>query len=183
MPVAKGPADIDTRAASDTDKVAARMLELAVAQITLALHDGQVAVDSLDRTFTSAARSVASIASRMPSTANDYSAIDKSLLDHCTDAQVGVQQSIVALQFYDRLAQRLEHVRQLLGGMAVILDEPAQGAADPRWRALQSTTRQGYTMPEEQVLFDAILSGLGVERAMDAALEQEKQSEQDIELF
>ncbi len=164
---------------------AVRMLELAIAQIALAMRDGKAAVDDLDRAFTSAANGIAAVADLATSAAHKRVEDDhrRALVDQCADAQAGMQQSIIALQFYDRLSQRLEHVQNTLSGLSSLLGNPSQANDGQAWRSLRDSIRERYTMREEQVLFDAISNGVGVEQALDVALEQEKQRDDDVELF
>ena len=177
----------DNRAAPDGNEPveAVRMLELAIAQIALAMHDGKAAVSTLDQAFTSAANGIAAVADLAVSPEHKRADDEhrRTLVDQCADAQAGVQQSIIALQFYDRLSQRLEHVQNTLNGLSSLLGNPSKANDGQAWLSLRDSIRERYTMREEQALFDAISNGAGVEQALGVALEQEKQRDDDVELF
>ena len=84
-----------------------------------------------------------------------------------TDALAShVQSTITSLQFYDKLIQRLTHVRD---GLAIPSDSAMNGdpaAAD--WSAMLEQVRSRYSMVEERVLFDFMMRGLSADQMLKA---------------
>ncbi len=77
------------------------------------------------------------------------------------------QAAITALQFYDKLIQRLTHVRD---GLAIPADSTSGVAnyAAPVWDKLLEQVRARYSTVEERVLFDFMMSGLSAEQMLKA---------------
>jgi hypothetical protein len=89
--------------------------------------------------------------------------------------------AISALQFYDRLVQRLMHVRD---GLVIPADRLHQGMPAADCEALLDAVRACYSMVEERVLFDFLMRGIGA-NAMFAALVsmRERSATGEPELF
>src|SRR5262245_16596249 len=90
----------------------AQMLDLCEAQMEAALHESDAAVDALVQAFTSmaeTARNISELAGALP-TSNDQRALAE-VGQHCKDMTRQMTAAIVAFQFYDKLSQRLGHVR------------------------------------------------------------------------
>ena len=70
-----------------------------------------------------------------------------------------VQAAIRGLQFYDKLTQRLSHVRD---GLAIPADGMAGAGAraETDWQKILAAVRARYSMVEERVLFDFMMRGL-----------------------
>jgi hypothetical protein len=75
--------------------------------------------------------------------------------------------AITAMQFYDKLIQRLTHVRE---GLAIPSDSTANTAELARadWDALLEKVRDRYSTVEERVLFDFMMRGLSAEQMLKA---------------
>lgn len=159
------------------------MLNLAVAQISMAMHEGEDSVESLTGSFTGMVGNVNNIAdvaagSDMPD------GVRSTVLSQCAEVQSGIQQSIVAFQFYDRLSQRLEHVRYALDALSGLVVDKSR-LFDPReWQDLQQAIRSKYSMQEEQDMFEALLNGASTEEALDLVRKRVHSGDIDgIELF
>ena len=78
-----------------------------------------------------------------------------------------VQSTITSLQFYDKLIQRLTHVRD---GLAIpsdsTFDRGDQAGSD--WTAMLEQVRSKYSMVEERVLFDFMMRGLSADQMLKA---------------
>ncbi len=163
-----------------------RMLNLAVAQISMAMHEGDDSVESLTTSFLGMVQSVDSIsqATTSASPETDFEPVREDILNRCTSVQGKIQQSIVAFQFYDRLSQRLDHVRQALGALSDLVSDKSRLFNPTEWSALQSGIRSRYTMQEEQDMFEALLKGASIDEALEQVRGRlEKGDIDDIELF
>jgi len=163
-----------------------RMLHLSVAQIVMAMQEGEDSVDALSKSFTSMVGNVSSIADAAQDidADNDLGEIKDLVLENCSEVHAGMHQSIVAFQFYDRLSQRLSHVNQVLSELAGLVSDHSRLFNPGEWKQMQDSIRSRYTMAEEQLMFDALLCGSTIEEALSVVKEQLHQGEiDDIELF
>jgi hypothetical protein len=77
-----------------------------------------------------------------------------------------VQSTITSLQFYDKLIQRLTHVRD---GLAIPSDSTVNGVdRSSDWNAMLEQVRSRYSMVEERVLFDFMMRGLSADQMLKA---------------
>lgn len=177
----------DKLPAQDRGEIAetVRLLNVVIGQIGLLMQDGDDAVATLDSAFASAASGVAGILEAATVLSGDPPGDSENvgIATLCSETQTSINASIIALQFYDRLSQRLTHVRDTLESMTDLLHDRPNTVAPDEWQSLQSMIRGRYTMREEQVLFDALLDGASVESALRAALVEEKKTDDGIELF
>jgi len=141
--------------ANETDQIAPLLL-LAVRQLEVAMEDAAAEAELLSR-------AIAALGERgvhMRDTGGDST--QAKALPILADAQRAMR----ALQFHDRLSQRVSHVRDALekihGGLAT------QDHDD--WQKLKRSIRALYTMEDERRLFDSIVQRVpvGPEPARDA---------------
>jgi len=173
--------DLDWSQVSET----VRMLNLAVAQIAMAMHEGEDSVVSLTRSFTGMVANVDEIAQAAVGLGDSSEeAVKSQILSRCAEVQGGIQQSIVAFQFYDRLSQRLDHVRFALDSLSGLVADKARLFNPEQWELLQQKIRSRYTMQEEQEMFEALLGGADVDEALEIVRNRLNQGDiDDIELF
>ncbi len=163
------------------------MLHLAVAQIDMAMKDGDESIDTLSNSFTSMIGSVNVIAAMIGdldgsgSTEEIKSAIERN----CKDVSGRMHSSIMAFQFYDRLSQRLSNVTHSLESLSELVGDQSQLYSPYAWKGMQEKIRSNYSMQEEQDMFDALLSGMNVKDALKhlSSVEKETAGEDDVELF
>ena len=163
-----------------------RMLNLAVAQIDISLCEGDDSVQTLSESFTLMFESINKIKQGSKSISEDKKMdivlnmieIEGNLVSS------KIETSIVAFQFYDKLSQRLTHVRHALEDLADLVDDRARLYNPAEWKALQMKIRGRYSMQEEQDMFDMLLAGASINDALTKGLAAIKGSrEKDIELF
>lgn len=164
------------------------LLRVATGQVQAALADAHDTVARLHETFASLVDRLDKLDSTL--TSQDTAAPQPTREALLADSrQIGeqVHQAIVDFQFYDRLAQRLEHVASGLDNLGGLLIDPAlQGDAEA-WEILRLKLRDSYAMEEERALFDAVLAGMPLSEALDhAAHSQQRHVEESgggIQLF
>ena len=79
------------------------------------------------------------------------------------------QRAMRALQFHDRLSQRVTHVRDALSRLHACV---ATGEGGPEWQKLGESIRALYTMEDERQIFDALVqrpAAAGAPEDADAA--------------
>lgn len=73
-----------------------------------------------------------------------------------------------ALQFHDRLVQKLGHVRDTLASLAAYADRPAAGIAATDWQTLRAAIRERYSMEQEKLMFDLLVGGSSADEVIRA---------------
>jgi hypothetical protein len=163
-----------------------RMLHLSVAQIEMAMRDGDDSVMALSNSFTTMIGNVNVIGQAADDLPDDDQGVKRTIKDNCATVGGRIQEVIVAFQFYDRLSQRLAHVNHSLESLANLVADQARLFSPYEWRALQQQIRSKYSMQEEQDMFDALLKGASIQEALDIlsqAQSGDSGSVDDIELF
>lgn len=157
------------------------MLNAAMVQIENALRSGDESVNALTDSFTSMVGNVEVIAAaaRELPVNPEVNVIN----NNCTDVSGKIQAAIVAFQFYDKLTQRLSHLRKSLDSLATLVADPSRLYNPYEWRGLQEKIKSRYTVEADRAMFDAILQGHSVEEALKISQDTEDQSKDDVELF
>jgi hypothetical protein len=136
------------------------VLRIAASQLLASLREADDSVRQLGDAFATIAQAEASSAVSQP-----------------------LQQATAALQFYDALTQRVEHVAQSLQWLESLLADRQQLNSDEAWQQLQQQIRSRYTMEHERQLFDAILAGEDVSQVMRVLQQSLRGARDDVELF
>lgn len=146
-----------------------RFLELGAAQLDAALRESDARVEKLAAAVTAVASDSRSLQHELHSlAASEPARVQQARvrIGELTESlNAHVQLSITALQFYDKLVQRLTHVRE---GLAIPADSAADGAAGADWNALLEQVRARYSTVEERVLFDFMMRGLNADQMLKA---------------
>jgi hypothetical protein len=137
----------------------ARMLLLCEAQMESALSESDVAVDELIKSFTGlieAGQALGTLGDDSSDLARQLDALRKQ-----------TAAAVVAFQFYDKLTQRLGHVRYSLSALAMFVCDRAKSSERDQWRRLFSTLRRLYRTEEERQLFKLMVEGASAEEARE----------------
>lgn len=132
----------------------APLLLLAVRQLDAALVDASAEAELLSR----AVASMGERGAHLHSTGGD--ATQAKVMPIVADAQ----RAMKALQFHDRLSQRVEHVRGTLSRLLAVV---ASGEGE-EWAQLRDAIRASYTMEDERKIFDSLMFPDGT-RALEPA--------------
>ena len=127
--------------AAATDAELARLLGLAASEIEVALREAEPPVAEL-----------AAIVARL-------------------GVAAAASAATTALQFHDRLTQRLTHGRDTLASLARLLGERSQGGAGGDWDNLRRAIRGQYSMEQERAMFDLLVGGATPEQVLKALAE------------
>lgn len=163
-----------------------RMLNLSVAQISMAMNEGEDSVQSLTDNFTGMVTSVNNIADVAQEMDGDVVGTETkmTIVGNCAGVQGSIQQAIIAFQFYDRLSQRLDHVKHALEQLTDVVTDRSRLFDPAAWALLQTVIRSKYTMQEEQDMFEALLAGATIDEALEQVREVIHEGDiNDIELF
>jgi hypothetical protein len=132
-------------------------LDLGVAQLDAAMRDSDAQVGRLSEALSLLAAELRDCARGAdPRVAASLELIGAHL-----------QAAMRGLQFYDKLMQRLMHVRD---GLAIPADAMAAGdeRAETNWQEILTQVRARYSMVEERVLFDFMMRGLSTTEMLSA---------------
>ncbi len=157
------------------------LLNLAVAQITGALQEGDESVSTLTGSLTSMMGDVEALQASLKGLVRD--ATRDTMQERCDAISAQMCEAVVAFQFYDKLTQRLNHLNGSLAGLAALMDAPERLHNPDAWRGLQQQIKSRYTVDGDSAMFDAILQGESVDEALRAAAEAQHSSKDDVELF
>lgn len=160
------------------------MLNLAIAQISGTLKDGDDSVAALADSFTTMVGNVETAHLAAEKLAD--SAEKTTIVNNCVSVMDEMQHVIIAFQFYDKLNQRLSHVSSSLGVLANLVSDPGKLYNPYEWRGLQKKIQSKYSIESEQYMFECILNGGSVEDALRVAKEMQEEHQQkddDVELF
>jgi len=144
----------------------ANMLGLCEAQMESALHDSDQAVDALIKAFSSLVETTRAIDAMAQALPPDL----KATLSADFDQQVGevskqMSNAVMAFQFYDKLTQRLGHVRYSLSTLAMFVCDRTQSTQPEQWKRLLNTLRRLYRTEEERQIFQTIIDGVPSDKA------------------
>lgn len=166
----------------------AHMLGLCEAQMESALAESDQAVDVLIKAFTGlhdTTRALNAIANDLPPELRDR--LNGQLEQQISAIHEQMSSAVVAFQFYDKLTQRLGHVRYSLTSLAMFVCNRTQTSQRESWQRLFSTLRRLYRTEEEREIFQLMVQGASAEdaRAQAEQHDDERAANQsgDIELF
>lgn len=147
------------------------MLTLAVSQVECTMVDGEKSINELTGSFTFIARQLKELLdyhtnAELNAESADSKALEKFKLG-TEEIHKQVMSAIVAFQFYDRLSQRLDHVKRDLSWLSRLVSDPAQLYNPSAWSKLQEDIMSNYTMEEERIMFQHIMEGATVEEALE----------------
>jgi hypothetical protein len=167
----------------------AHMLELCEAQMESAMCESDLAVDSLVKAFSGLAETARAVKSAAATFTPEQRAVlgelDLKKQMEAIEKQMG--SAVVAFQFYDKLSQRLGHVRYSLSTLALFICDREQATQREQWRRLFTTLKRLYRTEEEKQIFQMMVEGSSIDEARDH-IHQSTQtirvaSSGDIELF
>ena len=161
----------------------ANMLGLCEAQMESALQESDKAVDALIQAFTTlvdATRSISAFTEKLPPELKASLPADIDSQVATISKQMGA--AVMAFQFYDKLTQRLGHVRYSLSTLALFVCDRNQTAQPDQWKRLLNTMRRLYKTEEERQIFQMIMDGIASDCPTTAPSAEEAKAG-EVELF
>lgn len=155
------------------ERQTAHMLDLCEAQMEAALQESDMAVDALVQAFTSmvdTARALSELSDKLPPSDEQRAIAD--IGQHCQQMSKQMASAVVAFQFYDKLTQRLGHVRYSLSTLAMFVCDPSQTAQRDQWKKLFTSLRRLYRTEEERAIFQLVATGLSGDEARAKAAQE-----------
>ncbi|MGE0113457.1 MAG: hypothetical protein AB7T07_01025 [Steroidobacteraceae bacterium] len=164
----------------------ARMLALCEAQMEAATQDADAAVDTLVKAFTDLIDAVRELGSLSKTDTGDttHAQALSEINTRCATLSSQVAAAVVAFQFYDKLSQRLGHVRYSLSTMALFICDRSNSQRPEHWEKLLATLGRLYRTAEERAIFDSIAGSLALTISdQDEPLSKAMSDAGSIELF
>lgn len=158
----------------------AQSLELAIAQIEMALKEADHSVVELIGAMTSMACCVEKIDEKLEKLRQhkDTAIVVDDIELNCKQAEADMHRAVAAFQFYDRLSQRFMHIYENLHAVNAVIKAPDQ-QHPALWQSLYKKVRSVYSLEQKQVL----LNGSAVQNAANKVDTETEKSSGDIELF
>jgi hypothetical protein len=141
------------------EQQAARMLALCEAQMEGALHDSEESVNHLIVAFAAINASVNELR-KLAKPGSTSASSAQSFELQLNKMQQQMDSAVVAFQFYDKLTQRLGHVRYSLSTMALFVCDRQNSQHPEHWEKLLYTLGRLYRTAEEREIFDSITGTL-----------------------
>lgn len=167
----------------------ARMLALCEAQMEAATQDSDTAVDMLIQSFADLMRLVHELSAESNSNHTDTQTIkfasEEEMKQRYQKLMGQVNNAIMAFQFYDKLSQRLGHVRYSLSTLALFVCDRMNSQKPEHWEKLVTSLGRLYRTAEERAIFDSIAGTLMTNASGEKPkpLSQGTSPEGSIELF
>jgi hypothetical protein len=164
----------------------ARMLALCEAQMEAATQDSDAAVDVLVNAFTKLMGAVRELSNVSRAECDDASDAQTriEIQKRCNDLSGQAAAAVMAFQFYDKLSQRLGHVRYSLSTMALFICDRSNSQRPEHWEKLLQSLGRLYRTAEERAIFDSIAGSLSLtSSAQEEPLAKEMSDAGSVELF
>ncbi len=143
----------------------ARLLALCEAQMESALSESDVAVEALVKSFAGlieAGQALGALNEKTPAAAGPA-----DLAQQLDTLRKQTAAAVVAFQFYDKLTQRLGHVRYSLSALAMFVCDRSKSGEREQWKRMFSTLRRLYRTEEERQLFRLMVEGASADEARE----------------
>ena len=154
--------EIATQLEWEQVKSTINLLTLAVSQIECTMSDGEKSVAELTKSFSFIAEKITQL-----TTVTEERFNLEEFRSEGSELHSSIVNAIVAFQFYDRLTQRLDHVKRDLCWLSELVSDPQTANQVEAWNKLQSDIKSNYTMEEERLMFEHIMNGASVTEALE----------------
>lgn len=155
----------------------ARLLALNVAQIQTGMLDGENSIEQIGDSFQDLANFCLNMQNKPE--------CPEGLKHEASLMYQKVNGAIVAFQFYDRLAQRLDHVQKNLILLSEILSDNEKLDNPDDWLSLRTRIKSSYSIESEVVMYEAVMNGATIAEAIEIFKKELNTTSNDeaIELF
>ena len=165
-----------------SEQETALLLDLCEAQMEAAMSDSDQAVDVLVSSFTELVNATRTLNELTQNTAS--SGQHSELNQRAQDVSQRINEAIVAFQFYDKLSQRLGHVRHSLTTLALFVCDRKNSHKQEHWKKLLTSLRRLYRTQEERAVFDMVAEGATADAVRAAVTSDSNHSAaSSVELF
>jgi hypothetical protein len=162
----------------------ALLLDLCEAQMEAAMRDSDQAVDVLVGSFTELVTATQALNELTQTALQTQSDQQAELNRRAQEVSRQINEAIVAFQFYDKLSQRIGHVRHSLTTLALFVCDSKNAQKHEHWKKLLTSLRRLYRTHEERAVFDMVAEGATAD-AVRAAVssDTDHSAASSVELF
>lgn len=162
-----------------------RFLELGAVQLDAAIKEADGRVNGLAAAISGLAtdaRAIEQLAGELLSNEPERMKRARGEIGDVADRLTAhAQTAVTALQFYDKLVQRLTHVRD---GLVIPAGHRGEAGHAVDWNDVLDQVRSRYSMVEERALFDFMMRGLSADSMLQALVTMKGTvTPGDLELF
>lgn len=144
------------------------MLDLSANQIDLTVQEGTESVELLTETFTAMAACLEGLEKSIKRLdGRDRPGEADQALRDCQITREKVSQAIIGLQFYDRLTQRLHHIRESLAVLSALIDDPEKQNVPEEWVELRDKIKSRYSIEHQKTIFHALMQGADIDEVFE----------------
>jgi hypothetical protein len=162
----------------------ALLLDLCEAQMEAAMRDSDEAVDVLVSSFTDLVNATLALNDLTQKSTPGNATATNELQIRTRDVGRQINEAIVAFQFYDKLTQRLGHVRHSLTTLALFVCDRKHTMEREHWKKLLTSLRRLYRTQEERAVFDMVAEGATADEVRAAvANDMNHAAASSVELF
>jgi hypothetical protein len=162
----------------------ALMLDLCEAQMEAAIRDSDEAVDVLVKSFTDIVESTRALNELALGQDDSHKVQREELSKRAETVTKQISEAIVAFQFYDKLSQRLGHVRHSMTTLALFVCDSKHIQEREHWKKLLTSLRRLYRTQEERAIFDMVAEGATAEAVRAAvSTDANHSAASSVELF
>ncbi|GIX21971.1 MAG: hypothetical protein KatS3mg121_0754 [Gammaproteobacteria bacterium] len=140
------------------------MLDLSAHQIDLSLSEGNESMNLLVDSFDVLAETL----DRLYEALADDDPDPQRARACCAAAREAIHKVIIGMQFYDRLSQRLGHVRESLAVLADLIDDPDKQNIPEEWIILRRKIKTKYSVEQQKSIFHALMSGQDMDEVFES---------------
>ncbi len=177
----------------------ALLLELCEAQIDSALRDSDRSVEVLTNVFLQLIAAVDTLGEmakkiappgQVPDGSTTQSAMQSGtatsvepaaeITERCGNLTEQIDSAVVAFQFYDKLTQRLDHVRHSLTTLALFVCDRERAQNGDHWNKLRTSLRRLYRTADERKVFERVAGQVHVG---ESTAQESYAAQGSVELF
>lgn len=151
-----------------TEREIVSLLGLAASQIEVALREEEAPIATLGRSVTQLANAAEALDSALSALPPDAHEARRRLAEQRDALRADAREATVALQFHDRLVQRLTHVRDSLAWLGEFVDSCGHHGPAAGWDGLRDRIRSQYSMQQERLMFDLLVRGATPDEVLHA---------------
>jgi hypothetical protein len=151
-----------------TEREIVSLLGLAASQIEVALREEEAPIATLGRGVTQLAGAAAALEVALAALPPDAAAARQAIETQRDTLRAEAREATVALQFHDRLVQRLTHVRDSLAWLGEFVDSHGHHGPAAGWDGLRERIREQYSMQQERMMFDLLVRGATPDEVLHA---------------
>lgn len=127
-------------------------IAMAMAQMDMSIHESGQSVELAMDAFTETNRCLTEVRGALSQGSKEGVERASSDVDRATEQ---LQKAIYALQFFDRLTQRVSHIKENLSSVSSLIQEPTK-VHPYLWCQLQEKMKTVYSQDQEKKLYQAL---------------------------